>query len=128
MSRFEVLRPHIEDGVPLIRAAGQAGVAARTAQRWLQRYRTAGLAGLAPARRRAGGRRTDPEVTYGISRFLAGGRRRIRRTPPAVSEPLTATDLGRGPVSRFCNRLWRRCCRLTDSIRCGEEKPWRLPR
>jgi len=44
MARFAVLRPHLEDGVPLARAAGEAGVAARTAQRWLARYRACGLA------------------------------------------------------------------------------------
>ncbi len=39
MARFAVLRPHLEDGVPLARAAGDAGVAVRTAQQWLARYR-----------------------------------------------------------------------------------------
>ncbi|MGW4720968.1 helix-turn-helix domain-containing protein [Nocardia sp. NPDC004260] len=53
MNRFEVLRPHLEDDVPLTSAAAAAGVPLRTAQRWLHRYRTGGLAGLAPARSRA---------------------------------------------------------------------------
>ena len=47
MARFAVLRPHLEDGVPLTRAATEAGVPLRTAQRWLARYRRDGLAGLA---------------------------------------------------------------------------------
>ena len=47
MARFAVLRPHLEDGVPLARAADAAGVPLRTAQRWLARYRRDGLAGLA---------------------------------------------------------------------------------
>ncbi|MEY9988129.1 hypothetical protein ABIE67_000161 [Streptomyces sp. V4I8] len=34
MRRFAVLRPHLEDGVPLARAAAEAGVACRTAQWW----------------------------------------------------------------------------------------------
>lgn len=47
MERFAVLRPHLEDGVSLAQAARQAGVAVRTAERWLSRYRRTGLAGLA---------------------------------------------------------------------------------
>lgn len=46
IDRFAVLRPHLEDGVPLTRAAREAGVPFRTAQRWLARYRQGGLAGL----------------------------------------------------------------------------------
>jgi putative transposase len=46
MERFAVLRPHLEDDVPLARAARQAGIAVRTAERWLARYRQDGLVGL----------------------------------------------------------------------------------
>jgi putative transposase len=51
LDRWAVLRPYVEDGVPLARAAEQAGVPLRTAQRWLARYRTAGRAGLARSMR-----------------------------------------------------------------------------
>jgi putative transposase len=44
--RYEILRPHLDEGVPLSRAAAQAGVPLSTAQRWLHRYRSSGLAGL----------------------------------------------------------------------------------
>ena len=37
--RSRVLRPHVEDGVPLIHTTRDAGVPERTAQRWLSRYR-----------------------------------------------------------------------------------------
>jgi putative transposase len=47
MDRFVALRPALEDGVPLTRAAADAGIPLRTAQRWLTRYRRHGLAGLA---------------------------------------------------------------------------------
>jgi putative transposase len=33
LRRWQILRPHLEDGVPLPRAAGAAGVPLRTAQR-----------------------------------------------------------------------------------------------
>ena len=48
MARFAVLRPHLEDGVPLARAAGDAGVAVRTAQQWLARYRARQRRALEP--------------------------------------------------------------------------------
>ena len=47
MERFAVLQPHLDEDVPLARAARQAGVPIRTAERWLARYRQRGLAGLA---------------------------------------------------------------------------------
>jgi len=46
MDRFDVLRPHLEDDVPLGRAARNAGIPVRTAERWLARYRQSGLVGL----------------------------------------------------------------------------------
>jgi putative transposase len=39
MTRFAVLRPCLEEGVPLTRAASEAGIPVRTAERWLARYR-----------------------------------------------------------------------------------------
>jgi leucine-zipper of insertion element IS481 len=47
MVRFAVLQPHLERGTPLAQAARAAGVALRTAERCLSRYRAAGLIGLA---------------------------------------------------------------------------------
>ncbi|WP_371917538.1 helix-turn-helix domain-containing protein, partial [Pseudomonas sp. GP01-A1] len=47
MARFAVLRPTLEEGVPLTRAAADADVPLRTARRWLTRFRRDGLAGLA---------------------------------------------------------------------------------
>ncbi len=55
MDRFAMLRPHLEEDVPLSRAADHAGIAVRTAERWLGLFRRGGLAGRArPARRDAG--------------------------------------------------------------------------
>src|SRR5450755_3015323 len=51
MERFDVLRPHLEDDVPLARAARNAGISVRTAERWLARYRRMGLVGLARSAR-----------------------------------------------------------------------------
>ncbi|MFD4357465.1 Mu transposase C-terminal domain-containing protein [Nocardia sp. NPDC058518] len=79
MSRFAVLRPHLDDEVPLTRAAAQADVPLRTAQRWLHRYRTFGLAGLAPTRRRSTDRRTHPDLV----RLIEG--MALRRPRPSLA-------------------------------------------
>ena len=62
MQRWRVLAPHLEDGVPLTRAAVQAGVPLRSARRWLHRYRQEGWEGLAPTPRPSAGRKTDPRL------------------------------------------------------------------
>jgi len=58
--RWLVLRPHLEDGVPLTRVAAQSGIPHRTLQRWLVRYRAGGLAGLGRAVRADRGRSRFP--------------------------------------------------------------------
>jgi putative transposase len=47
LARFQILRPFLEDGVPLARVAREQNVILRTARRWVRRYRREGLAGLA---------------------------------------------------------------------------------
>ncbi|MFI6368341.1 helix-turn-helix domain-containing protein [Nocardia sp. NPDC050630] len=64
----------LEDDVPLTSTAAAAGVA----QRWLHHYRAGGMAGLAPARRRSTGRRTDPELV----RLIEG--MALRRPRPSL--------------------------------------------
>jgi putative transposase len=51
LSRFNTIRPHVEDGVSLAIIARQHGISAETARNWVTRYRQAGLAGLARKRR-----------------------------------------------------------------------------
>jgi len=46
LERFELLRPALEEGVPLACVARDRGIALRTAQRWAGQYRRDGLAGL----------------------------------------------------------------------------------
>lgn len=55
--RFELLRPSLEDGVPLARMARDRGLALRTARRWAAQYRREGLAGLARKGRSDRGKR-----------------------------------------------------------------------
>src|SRR3954454_11558089 len=55
--RFQLLRPFLEEGVPLARVARDRGVALRTARRWAAQYRREGLAGLARKERSDRGKR-----------------------------------------------------------------------
>ena len=55
--RFEILRPSLEQGVPLARVARDRGLALRTARRWAAQYRREGLAGLARKGRSDRGKR-----------------------------------------------------------------------
>ena len=60
MARFAVLRPHLNEGVLLSEAARDAGVPLRSVQRWLARYRAAGVVGLVRAKRSDMGNRKLP--------------------------------------------------------------------
>lgn len=71
MRRFAVLQPHLEEGVSLIAAARAAGVAIRTAQRWLSRYRADGLDGLRRRSRSDQSRRKLPEALVALIEGLA---------------------------------------------------------
>jgi putative transposase len=55
--RFDLLRPFLEEGVPLARVARDRGLALRTARRWAAQYRREGLAGLARKERSDRGKR-----------------------------------------------------------------------
>ncbi len=78
--RWEVLRPHVQDGVPLTQVAREAQVPLRTAQRWLVRYRAGGLAALARPERSDRGVRRMPEELVRLVEGLA-----LRRPRPSVA-------------------------------------------
>ena len=71
MRRWEVLRPHVDDDIPLSAAAREAGVPLRTAQRWLARYRASGLVGLARLGRADRGQRRFPDEMVRLIEGLA---------------------------------------------------------
>lgn len=60
--RFELLRPALEEGVPLSRLSRDRGIALRTATRWVGQYRREGLAGLARQGRSDRGKRRLSET------------------------------------------------------------------
>jgi len=78
--RFALLRPHLEEGVPLTRVAADHGVPLRTIQRWLARYRRDGMAGLARRFRADRGQRHLPSDLIGLIEGLA-----LRKPPPTVA-------------------------------------------
>ncbi len=51
LDRWDVLRPHLEDGVTLAAIADDSGVPVRTLQRWHAAYKKDGLDGLTPETR-----------------------------------------------------------------------------
>jgi putative transposase len=80
MTRWRLLAPHFEDGVPLARIAEGGGPGVRTLQRWAARYRAGGLAGLARAGRADQGQRRIPAELRLLIEGLA-----LRRPPPTVA-------------------------------------------
>lgn len=77
-----MLRPALEEDVPLTRVATEAGVPLRTAQRWLARYRQYGVQGLVRAVRRDAGRhRLQPELVALVESLGLG---RPRRSAAAI--------------------------------------------
>ncbi len=51
LKRFQLLQPHLERKRPLRQVATEAGIAFRTAQRWVAQYQQFGLAALARKKR-----------------------------------------------------------------------------
>jgi putative transposase len=81
LQRWRILRPHVEDAVPLARVAADADVPERTTQRWLARYRAGGLAGLARPARADRGRRRFPADLVALIEGLA-----LRRPAPTAAQ------------------------------------------
>ena len=81
LERFSLLRPYLEDGVPLARIAREQRVPLRTAQRWVQRYQQQGLAGLTrKPRADRGSRRQVPTELRQLIEGLA-----LQRPRPSVA-------------------------------------------
>jgi putative transposase len=95
-----VLRPHLEDGVPLTRLGQAEGIAPRTAQRWLQRYRAKGLAGLARQPRADRGTTKFPPELIGLIEGLV--LQRPRPTAAAIHRRIMAVATEHGwPVPSY---------------------------
>ncbi len=60
--RWQILRRHTEEGVPLTTLAALEGIGLRTLQRWHAAHKRDGIAGLATANRGTTQRRSTPEL------------------------------------------------------------------
>ena len=68
--RYQILRPHLEDSVPLRRVIANAGIPLRTAQRWVANYKKSGLAGLCRSKRKDSG--TRKVVNAEVKKLIEG--------------------------------------------------------
>ena len=80
LHRFQVLRPHLEDSVPLTALAQQQGLALRTVQRWLYQYRHQGFAGLVRQPRSDRGQSRLPLELQQLIEGLA-----LQKPPPSLA-------------------------------------------
>lgn len=94
-SRWLVIAPTVEDGVPLTRAATQAEVPISTARRWLARYRADGLAGLTRSPRSDRGQRRTRAELVSLVEGLALRRPRLAATTIARRAQQAARENGR---------------------------------
>lgn len=70
LKQFHVIRPSLEEGVPLTRIATEHQLQLRTLRRWVQRYRADGLRGLIrPVRKDKGKKRA---VTVELQQLVEG--------------------------------------------------------
>jgi len=80
MARFALLRPALEDGVPLAQVARAQAIPYRTAKYWVRQYQLRGLAGLVHQPRSDRGERQWPDVLVRLIEGLA-----LRRPAPSVA-------------------------------------------
>ncbi|GJE39808.1 MULTISPECIES: Mu transposase C-terminal domain-containing protein [Methylobacterium] len=114
MARFAVLRPTLEEGVPLTRAAADADVPLRTARRWLTRFRRDGLAGLARAVRCDVGRYRLPADL--VSLIEGMGLRKPRSSAAAIHRRITAVAEAKGWPPPSYGTTWAILSRLDPAM------------
>jgi putative transposase len=98
-ARFQVIRPFLEDGIPLARVAREQRIILRTARRWVKRYRSDGLAGLA---RKERGDKAQRKLSTGLQQLIEG----LALRKPSLSAAMihrkaaeAAKNLGERPPS-----------------------------
>ncbi len=103
LAGYQVLRPALEQAVPLTRLAREAGVPLRTAQRWVAAYRRHGLAGL--ARRPRADRSQARGIPERLRHCIEGlALQRPLRSLAAIQRPATRTRSGR-PITPCCRSI-----------------------
>src|SRR5271157_5874354 len=69
LERFQILRPHLEEGVPLACIAQDHNLVLRTLTRWAGHYRQRGLAGLC---RKSRNDRDQRKMSPTLQQFIEG--------------------------------------------------------
>ncbi len=88
LGRFHILMPFLEDGVPLPRISEESGIPLRTLRRWVSRYRSGHLAGLARQLRADRGHHRLPAQ---LERFIEGlALQKPRRSVAAIHRQAVA--------------------------------------
>src|SRR5699024_11701749 len=78
--RWQILRLHVEDQVPLAALARDSGIGLRTLERWHARYRTSGYGGLDTERRSDAGSHRLPGELVALIEGLA-----LSKPRPAIT-------------------------------------------
>ena len=99
LERYQILRPFLEEEVPLARVARERGLVLRTARRWVDRYRRQGLAGLA---RKGRSDKDRPQFSATLRHAIEGlALQKPRRSAAAIHRQAVtiAEQLGESPPS-----------------------------
>jgi putative transposase len=88
LSHFQVIRPFLEDGIPLTRIATEHQLPLRTLRRWVHQYRTYGLTGLIRQSRKDKGKKRA--VTAELQQLIEGlALQKPRRTMATIQREVT---------------------------------------
>lgn len=113
LRRFQLLRPCLEDGVPLTALAQQHAVPLRTMQHWLRQYRQHGLVGLCrQPRRDRSTHRLDPRLVQ----FIEGV---TLRTPPPSAAAVYRQLAAIAPRQGWSVPSYRSVCSIIHGIDPG---------
>jgi putative transposase len=99
LERYQILRPFLDEGVPLARVARDGGLVLRTARRWVDRYRRQGLAGLS---RKERSDKDRPQFSATLRQAIEGlALQKPRRSAAAIHRQAVtiAERLGESPPS-----------------------------
>jgi len=117
LEHFRLIRPFLEDGVPLTDIAAFHQLSLRTLRRWVQQYRAHGLAGLIRAARKDQGQRRSltPQLQHIIEglalqkprRTVANIHRETRASVESATGLHQATALSHGLSARLIQRCQR---------------------
>ncbi|MEU4223520.1 Mu transposase C-terminal domain-containing protein [Nonomuraea sp. NPDC026600] len=108
--RFQILQPHLEDGLPLTEAARRGKVSERTARRWLAAYRRGELSALAPQTRKDSGARRMPDQLQKLIEALA------LRSPPLSAATVHRQIQQLAPEHGWPTPSYRTVCEIIAAL------------